>query len=188
MKGVLRMNVRKGAAILLSGVMMCGATCLPQLSRFINSNVMTAHAISTADEAIEWVKAQKGKSIDMDGAPPEQPYQCVDLIKAYYNYLGVPVIRGDGKDFATNDLPDSNWVRIKDAVPQKGDILVYSGNTGNPAGHVAIYESEYSTFHQNYSKHPFVENITGIRYNGFFNPYWGVIRPNFNSRIIGPEM
>lgn len=35
-------------------------------------------------------------------------------------------------------------------TPQKGDILVFSGNSNNPYGHVAIYESEYSTYHQNF--------------------------------------
>ena len=40
----------------------------------------------TSDEAINWVKSQVGNSIDADGA---YGAQCVDLIRAYYNFLGV---------------------------------------------------------------------------------------------------
>ena len=37
----------------------------------------------TSDEAINWVKSQVGNSIDADGA---YGAQCVDLIRAYYNF------------------------------------------------------------------------------------------------------
>ena len=57
---------------------------------------------ATQQEALQWVKAQVGKSIDTDGYPAGQPYQCVDLIKAYYSYLGVASVSGNGKDYATN--------------------------------------------------------------------------------------
>ena len=53
-------------------------------------NAFTAKAAS-ADEAIAWVQSQVGRSIDYDkvyGA------QCVDLIKAYYNYLGAARLMG----------------------------------------------------------------------------------------------
>ncbi|HIZ43636.1 MAG TPA: S-layer homology domain-containing protein [Firmicutes bacterium] len=139
-------------------------------------NAFTAKAAS-ADEAIAWVQSQVGRSIDYDkvyGA------QCVDLIKAYYNYLGAAPVNGNGCDYATNALP-SGWMRIQGAVPQKGDILVYSGNSSNPYGHVAIFESEWSTYHQNFDGHPYVEKITTISYRGFTNPYWGVVRPNFTG-------
>ena len=143
------------------------------------SNPMTAEA-ATADDAISWVQAQVGKAIDYDkvyGA------QCVDLIKAYYNYLGVSPVSGNGADYAWNSLP-SGWQRIHGAVPQKGDILVYSGNSSNPAGHVAIFESTRVTYHQNFDNQQYVQKITNISYNGFANPYWGVIRPNFTSSAV----
>lgn len=132
-----------------------------------------ARAIArTQAEAVQWVKSQVGKSLDMDGA---YGAQCVDLILAYYDYFGVPRASGNGADYAWNTLP-SGWQRIQGAQPQPGDILVYTGGYG----HVAIYESDYSTYHQNFNGHSYVERIT-YRYNSLSNPYWGVIRPNFSS-------
>ena len=135
----------------------------------------------TSDEAINWVKSQVGNLIDADGA---YGAQCVDLIRAYYNFLGVAQVRGNGCDYATNQLP-SGWTRIKGAQPQKGDILVYTGGYG----HVAIYESDYVTYHQNYNGKKKVTRET-FAYNSpayitNYTPYWGVVRPNFSSGNIG---
>ena len=77
--------------------------------------------------------------------------------------------------------------RLQNAQPQKGDILVYSGNAANKYGHVAIYESDYSTWHQNYAYQRKVVHVTNVRYNGFDNPYWGVIRPDFSSPTPTPS-
>ena len=114
------MNLKKLAAAVLSCTMLLGAAAYsPYNCTLFTDTPLTASATDkTADEAIAWAKSQVNKSIDMDGFPTDQPYQCVDLIKAYYKYLGVPVISGNGKDFATNDLPDSSWKRIQGAVPQ----------------------------------------------------------------------
>lgn len=121
---------------------------------------------------MKWVKEQVGQSIDYDNAYGPQ---CIDLILAYYNYLGVSTVRGNAIDYTTNSLP-SGWKRIEGAQPKKGDILIY---TNSPAGHVAIYESDYSSYHQNFN-HQYVENITK-KYNGYNIPYCGVIRPNFED-------
>ena len=141
---------------------------------FLPQNTIKVKA-ATADEAIGWVQSQVGRAIDNDGMFGAQ---CVDLIQAYYSYLGVTPASGNGVDYATNALP-AGWTRIQGAVPQKGDILVYSGSTGNPLGHVAIFESTWVTYHQNFNNQQYVQKITNIAYNGFTNPYWGVIRPNF---------
>lgn len=130
----------------------------------------------TADQAIAWVKSKVGSAIDYDGA---YGCQCVDLILAYYNFLGVSTVSGNGADYSWNALP-AGWKRIQGAQPQKGDILVYSGSGSNPYGHVGIYESDYSHYHQN------VDNLYGVvqrtyRYTAFGNAYWGVIRPNWSS-------
>lgn len=130
----------------------------------------------SADTAISWVNSQVGKSIDADGV---YGAQCVDLIRAYYSYLGVSQVGGNGKDYATNEVP-SGWSRIAGATPQKGDVLVYSASSSNTYGHVAIFESESVTYHQNFSG-AYVEKVTNIKYNGFTNPYWGVIRPNWSG-------
>lgn len=141
----------------------------------------------TQDDAINWLNSISGQYLDKDGV---YGAQCVDLILAYYDYLGVPRSSGNGKDYATNALP-SGWSRVQGGTPQKGDILVYGASSNNSYGHVAIYESETVTWHQNWDSCP-VRRVTGIRYNGFTNTYWGYIRPNwtleFAERRCPPAM
>ena len=137
----------------------------------------------TQQEALAWVRAQVGKGLDYDGYPPDDKIQCVDLIKYYYDFLGCANYAvGHGYQYATNTLP-SGWSRYKGVQPQPGDILVYSGTTRYPYGHVAIYESDYVTYHQNLSGVKKVVRYTGY-YNGLANPYWGVIRPDFTAAPV----
>ena len=132
----------------------------------------------TADDAINWVKSLEGQPVGSG--------ECVALIVAYYSYLGQTSPGGNGADYSWNQLP-AGWQRLQNAQPQKGDILVYSGNGANPYGHVAIYESDYSTWHQNYAYQRKVVHVTNVRYNRFDNPYWGVIRPDFGSAVFKPD-
>ncbi len=141
----------------------------------LSSNYVYAYTAYTSTQSIDWVKSQVGKSIDYDGY---YGAQCVDLILAYYNYLGVKTARGNGKDYATNELP-LGWNRYENGIPQKGDILVY---TNGEYGHVGIYESDSSSYHQNFN-HNYVENITR-KYNSFNIQYWGVIRPDFKEEVV----
>lgn len=136
----------------------------------------------TADDAINWVRSKAGQPLDYDGA---YGAQCVDLICFYYKYLGQTSPGGYAKEYRTNALP-SGWQRLQGVQPQKGDILVYNPSAKNEAGHVAIYESDYSTWHQNYSNQQYVVNVTNVRYNNFDNTYWGVIRPDFSSVTPAP--
>lgn len=131
----------------------------------------------TADDAINWVRSNAGQPLDYDGA---YGAQCVDLICYYYRCLGQTSPGGYAKEYRTNALP-SGWQRLQGVQPQKGDILVYNPSAKNEAGHVAIYESDYSTWHQNYADRQYVVNVTNVRYNNFDNTYWGVIRPDFSS-------
>ena len=147
------------------------------IALLLGSKNVEARTNCTADDAINWVKSQLGKSIDKDGFPTDQPYQCVDLIMAYYQYLGGYRVSGNGADYSWNEVP-SGWTRIQGAQPQKGDILVYTNDT---YGHVAIYESDYSTYHQNFNYHPYVEQV-GYKYNALPS-YWGVIRPDFKNNV-----
>lgn len=135
----------------------------------------------TADEAINWASSKVGQAIDYDGM---YGAQCVDLILAYYNYLGVATVSGNGKDYAWNDLP-SGWSRVQGGAPQKGDILVYSGTSDNGYnGHVAIYESDYVHYDQNIVGHYGVVRCTWhYNYNG---NYWGYIRPNWSDTPSTP--
>ena len=132
----------------------------------------------TADDAINWVRSLNGQPVGSG--------ECVALIKAYYSYLGQTSPGGNGADYSWNQLP-AGWQRLQNAQPQKGDILVYSGNNANPYGHVAIYESDSITWHQNFASQRKVVRVTNIRYNGFDNPYWGVIRPDFGSAVFKPD-
>ncbi|MEI3220294.1 MAG: hypothetical protein V8S08_12590 [Lachnoclostridium sp.] len=100
---------RKFKKILAAVIMICiTLTIVPQSS-------IVAKAAS-ADEAISWVQSQVGKAIDYDGV---YGAQCVDLIKAYYHYLGVSPVGGNGCDYATNALP-AGWTRIRGRFRRKG--------------------------------------------------------------------
>ena len=132
----------------------------------------------TADDAINWVRSLNGQPVGSG--------ECVALIKAYYSYLGQTSPGGNGVDYWYNALP-AGWTRIPNAQPKKGDILVYGSSSDNKYGHVAIYESDYSTWHQNYASQRKVVNVTNVKYNGFTNPYLGVIRPDFSSAVYKPD-
>lgn len=157
----------------ITGVLLCSALCVLTFpAGRVKVQAYTAH---TADEAIAWVDSQVGRSIDYDGA---YGAQCVDLAKAYYHYLGVTPAFGNGADYRTNKLPDG-WQRIAGAQPQKGDILVYTARSRG-LGHVAIYDSDTSAYHQHLHADSRVEHVTGSSYAAFSNiKYWGVIRPDF---------
>ena len=160
---------RRVLCLILAVIMVA---CLLPTAAFASTNG------KTADDAINWVKSLEGQPVGSG--------ECVALIKAYYSYLGQTSPGGNGADYSWNQLP-AGWQRLQNAQPQKGDILVYSGNAANPYGHVAIYESDKSTWHQNYAYQRKVVHVTNVRYNGFDNPYWGVIRPDFGSAVFKPD-
>ena len=141
--------------------------------------LMVGATSKSSDEAINWVKSKLNQHVGYDDGSGE--YQCVELIQAYYVFLGVSSVSGNGADYAKNSKPGT-WDRVQGGIPKKGDILVYTGGYNN-YGHVAIYESDYSTYHQNFSYHPYVERITHIKYNSseMGVTYWGYIRPDFND-------
>ena len=160
---------RRVLCLILAVIMVA---CLLPTAAFASTNG------KTADDAINWVRSLEGQPVGSG--------ECVALIVAYYSYLGQTSPGGNGADYSWNQLP-AGWQRLQNAQPQKGDILVYSGNAANKYGHVAIYESDYSTWHQNYAYQRKVVHVTNVRYNGFDNPYWGVIRPDFSSATPTPS-
>ena len=160
---------RRVLCLILAVIMVA---CLLPTAAFASTNG------KTADDAINWVRSLEGQPVGSG--------ECVALIVAYYSYLGQTSPGGNGADYSWNQLP-AGWQRLQNAQPQKGDILVYSGNAANKYGHVAIYESDYSTWHQNYAYQRKVVHVTNVRYNGFDNPYWGVIRPDFSSATPKPS-
>lgn len=153
----------------------------------------------TADQAIAWCNSNVGSPVGYD-ATVSPHYQCVGLIKEYCNFLGVTALnaannpnngRGNAyaymTPFAKTFFAKCGWAQIQGAQPRKGDILLWSGGPNN-IGHVAIYESDSVTYHQNWLGHQYVEKKPfqksvswtqeGTRYT---NTYWGVIRPDFGS-------
>ena len=79
----------------------------------------TAHSQA---EAVAWAKARanEGWCKDVDNA---YGCQCVDLVIAYYDYLGVRRSSGNACDYASNSLP-SGWSRVY-SNPQPGDVIVW---------------------------------------------------------------
>ena len=90
-----------------------------------------AKTIHSQEDAVAWAKSKVGYQVGSG--------ECVALIKAYYEYLGVAAVRGDGCDYAWNTCP-SGWQRIpyySGFVAQPGDIAVWTYLTSEH-GHVAI--------------------------------------------------
>lgn len=174
------MNRLKKITVILMAAMTAFAVA-PVTGISFTSQVQASTNGKSADDAINWVKSQEGKSLDYDNA---YGAQCVDLIAYYYSFLGQDAyVGGNAYEYSgstgRNNCPPG-WSRIQGAPPQKGDILVYTGGNGGN-GHVAIYESDYSTWHQNYSNQKKVVHVTNVKYNGLTTPYWGVVRPDFTG-------
>lgn len=151
---------------------------LLSLITFLSSCVISVYAESgekTKKEAMMWARSQIGQSIDFD---KQNGPQCVDLIMAYYDFLGEKRGKGNAVDYVRNSIPDG-WERIKDAKPKMGDVLIYSGEPDIYYGHLGIFESIDSSYHQAngivYSTSKPYYSITSSR----GAPYWGVIRPVF---------
>ena len=78
----------------------------------------------------------------------------------------------------------SDWQRLPGVQAQKGDIIIYACDSG--PGHVAVYESDYVTYHQNYSG-KYVQRVDNVYYKNTRLSccyYWGVIRPYFEKRFV----
>lgn len=114
-----------------------------QNERSLNSYVTAEAKASdfTSDQAVAWANncAATKWNVDVDG----NGHWCVDLILAYYSYLGVSRAPGNATDYQTNQLP-SGWTRVKSS-PKPGDIIVWAGNskmsptyTTVSAGHIGI--------------------------------------------------
>ena len=147
--------------------------------------VYTAGSVAhNQQEALAWAKAQIGKSIDTDGYPAEQKYQCVDLVKAYYQYLGVSTPSGNAEAYRYKNVPNG-WSRVYGNY-QPGDIAVWKPNytygyySSGAYGHVAIVTSADSNWvyvvNQNFSQTPYcTQNRFPIQVIDC------AIRPDFNN-------
>jgi len=90
---------------------------------------------------LEWVKANLGRSIDLDH---EYGSQCVDLVESYLtNFLRMPAWPGNAIDFSRGHYPGWVWVpNTPSNFPIAGDVVVWGGpnvEVGTTAfGHCAI--------------------------------------------------
>ena len=62
-----------------------------------------AKTIHSQEDAVAWAKSKVGYQVGSG--------ECVALTKAYYEYLGVASVKGNGCDYAWNTCP-SGWQRI----------------------------------------------------------------------------
>lgn len=187
--------IRKAAIVLivLSVLLISvsvSAESLPDEAPVLENGDYTYSARSVShnqQEAVAWAKAQIGKSIDTDGYPSWQKYQCVDLVNAYYQYLGVPTPSGNAEAYRYKNVPNG-WTRVYGDY-QPGDIAVWKPNytygyySSGEYGHVAIVTSADSNWiyvvNQNFSEKPYcTQNKFPIQVVDC------AIRPDFNSSAV----
>ena len=145
----------------------------------------------------DFIKWARGRKIDTDGVPPDNPYQCADVIKsAMARCWGVknftftspsnPHGYAKGLFLYFDEHPElqGKFVKINNTpsfVPQEGDIVewgTYEGLTGK-AGHTALAEGKatdtttrFTSLDQNWGgKH----YCTDVRHS--YAGVLGVIRP-----------
>ena len=102
--------------------------CVPNMASAATGGI-------TRSSAVAWIKARGTESWcqDVDGA---YGCQCVDLIEAYYMYLGQSRPNGNGYDYCTKTLP-SGWTR--DHNPTPGSIFACPAYTySRENGHVGL--------------------------------------------------
>ncbi|MBQ2944914.1 MAG: CHAP domain-containing protein [Ruminococcus sp.] len=132
----------------------------------------------TQAEAINWLYSVVGKT-QGDG-------WCVALVRAYYSFLGVTPISGNGSEYATKPLPEGKgWQKIPysssmDVEP--GDIVVWSWTaSGGSAGHVAIIVEDNANVlnAKMVTQHPGPPAIQKVSWAG--TSIACVIRPKFGN-------
>lgn len=115
---------------------------------YLQIGELKVKAVSCAvNDAVSWItnKAETGWNTDVDG---EWGCQCVDLIYAYYLFLGYPSQGGNAFQYAQGSFgipAGSGW--YKDTTPSPGAIIVWSGYTDTGSwttgenGHVGLVYS-----------------------------------------------
>lgn len=137
----------------------------------------------------EFVAKFNGKSIDYDGA---YGVQCTDLIKLYVEKVfGVSAGSaswGNAKYYYTNTPAKLKNITTKIAntasfVPKKGDIMVWNGNVGGGAGHVAICTGEGTTsYFYSYDQNWNGKAMHKVKHD--YDNVYGVLRPKDQSKIV----
>lgn len=138
-----------------------------------------------------------GTPLDVDGYPPQQPYQCFDVPQAYIRILsGNPKAyffapSGYAKDFY-NEYPNSALLQSLfdrlpwDAKGQRGDIAVYGNAPATPDTHVAILEEDKGTIQRLYGQNQPKPYITEIDLTS--KGLLGYLRPKTNQSQGADQM
>ena len=191
---------KKGMAWLLSVLCILVTVQIPSIpvkAAVSNGQIIGISADDAIAEVSKWVDSEKHVYTVSAG-------ECVGLTQYYMQYLGFSggdIWGGSGGTYA-NDHAPRGMERLQGVHPKKGDILVYTDNpttVGNcyHAGHVAIFESDYTSYHQNFwVNNGFKRTVTKIqnrKYDSSYTwhcyncgaditqTYWGVWRPDFQT-------
>ena len=157
------MGARRTGRLLCVVLLIVASLCLPVgilASENTNQDSReSAHLMGTGghtqEEAVAWVRdrANESWSVDVDGVAG---CQCVDLIKAYYRYLGNSYVLGNGYDYQWNALP-AGWYR--DNTPSPGAVAVWAAYTTiqrgwdtDQYGHVGIVVEVRSCIHSRFRR------------------------------------
>lgn len=97
----------------------------------------------------EFIDMYNGRSIDMDGVPSEQIYQCVDVWKKALEIVGYPdpsrPLGGDGYAWEIwkrkTELGYDTYFDYP-SVPEFGDFAIFSKMGETPDSHVAMFVSD----------------------------------------------
>lgn len=142
-----------------------------------------------------FIDEYNGQSIDMDGVPPEQPYQCVDTFKKCLEIIGYPnpsrAIGGDGYAwniwFNRQSLGYDAYFDYP-STPQFGDWAIFSKAGDTPYSHVAMFVSDNGNgtaqfFGQNQPQ-PYC-TVTSISTANILG--WLRVKPEFWQGTYNPE-
>lgn len=89
----------------------------------------------TYQELYNQYNGQKGV-----GNTPQNLGQCVGLVEVFIRGNGLDQVWGDAKDLYAN-APEDSFLKIPNtptAIPQQGDIIIWSGDYNGGAGHTGI--------------------------------------------------
>lgn len=142
-----------------------------------------------------FIDEYNGQSVDMDGVPPEQPYQCVDTFKKCLEIIGYPnpsrAIGGDGYAwniwFNRQSLGYDAYFDYP-STPQFGDWAVFNKAGDTPYSHVAMFVSDNGNgtaqfFGQNQPQ-PYC-TVTSISTANILG--WLRVKPEFWQGTYNPE-
>lgn len=148
---------------------------------------VSAYSAHTKTEAVNWMKARADESWwdDVDGV---YGCQCVDLIKAYYSYLGAAPVYGHAYAYCSNELPDG-WYR--DRTPSAGSIIAFPQTDVMWYGHVGlVYAVSGSTVYTVETNSRVTDATSGLqgysnaRYETRISPDAYYIHPDFKPEEV----